>query len=121
MILFAHIKDRAIALAQEKAAEEADSTPLTESGFAALDKYGESAPSTRDAMFAVLRDRLEDIDDLLLRDESPREAWAGITDERVMRRAVAHELRSLANHVYTVDQEAATADEKETDIRLRTI
>ena len=66
--LFAHIKDRAIALAQEKAAEEADSTPLTESGFAALDKYGESAPSTRDAMFAVLRDRLEDIDDLLLRD-----------------------------------------------------
>ena len=38
-----------------------------------------------------------------------------------MRRAVAHELRSLANHVYTVDQEAATADEKETDIRLRTI
>jgi hypothetical protein len=62
-----------------------------------------------------LRDRLDDIDDLLLRDDSPREAWSGITEERVMRRAVSHELRTLANHVYTVDQEAATADEKETD------
>lgn len=36
-----------------------------------------------------------------------------------MRRAIAHELRTLANHVYTVDQEGATADEKETDIRIR--
>jgi hypothetical protein len=66
-----------------------------------------------------MRDRLEDIDDLLLQDESPREMWAAITDEKVMRRALARELRTSRNHMYTVDQEAATADEKETDIRLR--
>ena len=36
-----------------------------------------------------------------------------------MRRELARELRNHANHMYTVDQEAATADEKETDIRLR--
>ena len=35
------------------------------------------------------------------------------------RRELARALRNLANHLYTVDQEAATADEKETDIRLR--
>jgi hypothetical protein len=117
--LFAHFKDRAIALAQEKAAEEADSVALTEAEFAALDKGGEVPPATNEAMFALMRDRIEDIDDLLLQDVSPREAWAGITDERLMRRELARELRNTANQNYTVDQEGVTADEKETDIRLR--
>jgi len=70
-------------------------------------------------MFAIMKDRLSDLDNLLLRDTSPREAWAGISDERVMRREIARELGNLANGVYNVDQEAVTADEKETDIRLR--
>jgi hypothetical protein len=117
--LFAHFKDRAIALAQEKAAEEADSVPLTEAEFAVLDKSGEAPPATNEAMFALLRDRLDDLDDLLLQDVSPREAWANITDEHVMRRELARELINKANQNYTVDQESVTADEKETDIRLR--
>jgi hypothetical protein len=117
--LFAHFKDRAIAIAQEKAAEEADSIALSEAEFAVLDKSGEAPPSTRDAMFALMRDRLDDIDDLLLQDESPREAWANITDEHVRRREIARELRNAAKQTYIVDQESVTADEKETDIRLR--
>src|SRR6267378_1732086 len=115
--LFANFKDRAMAIARERAAEEVDGAPLSDVQFVALDRYGEAAPSTRDGMFTVMRDRLEDIDDLLLDDVSPREAWANITDERVMRREIARELRNHSNHVYTVDQEATTADEKETDIR----
>jgi hypothetical protein len=117
--LFAHFKDRAIALAQEKAAEEADSVALTEAEFTVLDKSGEAPPSTREAMFALMRDRLDDIDDLLLQDESPREAWANITDEHIMRREIARELRNAAKQAYIIDQESVTADEKETDIRLR--
>ncbi|MEA2795342.1 MAG: hypothetical protein QOI87_2722 [Bradyrhizobium sp.] len=117
--LFAHFKDRAIALAEEKAAEEADSVALTEAEFAILDKSGEAPPATSEAMFALMRDRLDDIDDLLLQDVSPREAWANIADEHVMRRELARELRNAANQNYTVDQESVTADEKETDIRLR--
>jgi hypothetical protein len=117
--LFANFKDRAIAIARERAAEEVDGAPLSDTQFVALDQYGEAAPSTRDGMFTVMRDRLDDIDDLLLEDVSPREAWANIRDERVMRREIARELRNHANNVYTVDQEAATADEKETDIRMR--
>lgn len=117
--LFAHFKDRAIAIAQERAAEEADSITLSEAEFTVLDKSGEAPPSTRDAMFALMRDRLDDIDDLLLQDESPREAWANITDEHVMRREIARELRNAAKQTYIVDQESVTADEKETDIRLR--
>lgn len=72
-------------------------------------------------MFAIMKDRLSDLDNLLLRDASPREAWAGILDEKVMRREIARELGHAANSIYTVDQEAVTADEKETDIRLRSV
>ncbi len=117
--LFAHFKDRAITLAQEKAAEEADNVALTEAEFAILDKSGEAPPATNEAMFALMRDRLDDIDDLLLQDVSPRELWANITDEHLMRRELARELRNSANQNYVVDQESVTADEKETDIRLR--
>lgn len=117
--LFAHIKDRAIALAEEKTAEEADSGALTEAEFAILDKTGESPPKTRDAMFALMRDRLDDIDDLLVQETSPRELWAGVTDEHVMRRELARALGSAARQSYTIDQEAVTADEKETDLRFR--
>lgn len=116
---FVDLKDRAVALARERAAEEAEGPAFTEAEVVALDTYGEAPPTTRDAMFAIMRDRLEDIDDLLLQDVSPREAWANITREHLMRRELARELRNHANHMYTVDQEAATADEKETDIRLR--
>jgi hypothetical protein len=117
--LFGHLKDRAIAVAQERAAEEADSTALTEAEFAILDRSGEAPPSTAASMFSLMRDRLDDIDDLLLQDESPREAWANISVEHVMRREIARELRGGARGCYTVDQESVTADEKETDIRLR--
>jgi hypothetical protein len=117
--LFEDLKDRAIAIARERAAEEAEGPAFMEAEVVELDTYGEAPPTTRDAMFAIMRDRLEDIDDLLLQDVSPREAWANIAKEHLMRRELARELRNGANSMYTVDQEAATADEKETDIRLR--
>jgi hypothetical protein len=111
-------KDRGIAIAEERAAEEADAARMTEAEVVALEQYGEAPPSTRDAMFALLRDRLDDIDDLLLQEESPRALWASITDENMMRKELARTLRQAANGQYVVDQEATTADEKETDIRL---
>lgn len=117
--LFSHFRDRALLLAREKAAEEADGAALSEPQVIAFDRNREVTPITRSEMFAILVDRLDDIDDLLLRDDSPRDAWAAISEEKVMRREIARALRNSANHVYTVDQEGATADEKETDIRLR--
>ena len=117
--LFKHFRERALLIAREKAAEEADAAELSESQVVALDRHGEAPPVTHGEMFALLIDRLDDIDDLLLRDDSPRAAWAAITEEKVMRREIARELRNASNYAYTVDQEGATADEKETDIRLR--
>jgi len=93
--------------------------PLTEAEFAILDQTGEAPPKTLEAMFTLMRDRLDDIDDLLLQDVSPRELWASITDEHIMRRELARALRDAARQNYTIDQEAVTADEKETDIRFR--
>ena len=116
--LFAHFKDRAITLAQEKAAEEADNVALTEAEFAILDKSGESPPATNEAMFALMRDRLDDIDDLCFKTYPP--VSMGQHHRRtLMRRELARELRNAANLNYIVDQESVTADEKETDIRLR--
>jgi hypothetical protein len=117
--LFADFKDWAMTRAREKAAEEADAATFTEADIVELDGYGELPPLTRDEMFTLMADRLGDINDALLRDDSPRAAWALIDDEKIMRQQIARELRSGANGAYTVDQEAVTADEKETDIRLR--
>lgn len=117
--LFSDFKDRVLAMARERAAEEADAAAFAEADIVALDRYGELPPLTRDEIFAMMNDRLDDIDDALLRDDSPRAAWALISDERDMRQIIARELRAAANQAYTVDQEAVTADEKETDIRIR--
>ena len=117
--LFSDFKDRVLAMARERAAEEADAAAFAEADIVALDRNGELPPLTRDEMFAMMNDRLDDIEDVLLRDDSPREAWALIADEKILRRQIARELNNTANGAYKVDQEAVTADEKETDIRLR--
>lgn len=114
-----YFKDRILALAEEQLAEEIDADTFSDTQAVAFDQLGEAPPATNEAMFIVMKNRLEDIEGLLLMDDSPRDAWALITQERVMRREIARELRRAANGLYKVDQEAATADEKETDIRLR--
>lgn len=117
--MFSHFRDRALYLSKEKAAEESESAAMQDRQVVDIDRYRESPPVTREEMFQVLKDRLDDIDELLLRDDSPRAAWALISEEKVMRREIARELGRSANHAYVVDQESVTADEKETDIRLR--
>ena len=119
--LHSHSRDRILAIAEERWAEEIDSVAFTDEQAVALDKTGEAPPSTNEAMFAVMRDRLHDLDDVLLGDASPREAWQGLRDEKLIRREVARELRHLAKGLYSVDQEAVTADENRTDIRLRSL
>ncbi|MBL0446959.1 ATP-binding protein [Aeromonas veronii] len=117
--LFSHFKDRVLALAQEAWAKEIDSALLDEQQCRELEDKGEAPLTTNAAMFTLLCDRLADLDELLNSDDSPREAWARIDQERIMRRAIAKELKYSANGLYNVDQEAVTAEEKETDIRLR--
>ena len=119
--LFAQARDRVVAVAEEHWAREVDSDTFNDTQAVALDKAGEAPPSTNQAMFALMSDRLAELDELLLGDMSPREAWAEMTKERLLRREVARALSDAANGLYKVDQEAVTADENETDIRLRSV
>lgn len=116
--LCAHFKDRIVAMAEEGWAEEIDADAFNDQQAVELDKTGEAPPATNEAMFSMMVDRLCDLDEILLLPDSPREAWAGITQERIMRREIARTLSNLSNGKYKIDQEAVTADEKETDIRL---
>ncbi len=117
--LIAHFRDRFSKLAREKLAEEVDSEALFEKDVVAIGRNLDTPPRTRDEMFAMLRDRADDLDDLLKQDISPREGWAEFSNEKIMRRAIADVLRQWARGAYKVDQEAVTAGENETDIRLR--
>jgi len=64
--LFDDLKDRAMAIARSAPPRTRRTGPHG-SEVVEIDTYGEAPPTTRDAMFAIMRDRLEDIDDLLCR------------------------------------------------------
>lgn len=117
--LIAHFRDRFRLLIREKLAEEVDWTAMSDEEASGLDRNLDVGPKTRDEMFRVLCDRLDDLDGLLTRDTGPREMWAVTPGEKLLRRAIAHELQEKARGAYAVTQEEVTADENETDIRLR--
>lgn len=119
--LFERLRDRIAALAQERLAAEIDSSAWTPTEVATLLSRKELSPKTTTDMAQLLVDRLDDLQELLLRDTSPRAGWASIDDENTLRPMIAHELEVASREAYTVDQEAVTADGKETDIRLRTV
>ncbi len=116
--LLARFRDRAIAIALEKSASEADRARFTEAEVAGIVARFEAPPKTREDMASLLANRLDDIEELLLADTSPRELWAKIDQEHLLRREMARELTRMSNGLYVVSQESVTADEKETDIRL---
>jgi hypothetical protein len=117
--LFERLRDRIAALAQERLAAEVDSSAWSPTEVAKLLSGKELPPKTSTDMAQLLVDRLDDLQELMLRDTGPRAAWAMVDDENTLRPAIARELEIAAREAYTVDQEAVTADGKETDIRLR--
>lgn len=117
----AHFRDRILAMAEESWAEECDGDAFSDRQATDLDKTGEALPSTNEAMFSMMVDRLGDLDEILLLPDTPRDTWAGIDQEKQMRREIARALSHLSNGKYKIDQEAVTADEKETDIRLSSV
>lgn len=119
--LFERLRDRIAALAQERLAAEIDSSAWTPTEVAKLLSRKELSPKTTTDMAQLLADRLDDLQELLLKDTGPRAGWASINDENTLRPLIARELEVASREAYTVDQEAVTADGKETDIRLRAI
>jgi len=114
----ARYRDRLIAIGREKLAQERDAVPMTEREVIAFEENFEVAPRSRAQMAQVVASRLDDVDDLLRQDESPRELWEQITEEKLLRRELASQFRQRSLNSYTTTQESATAEEKETDIRI---
>ncbi len=119
--LFERLRDRIAALAQERLAAEIDSSAWTPTEVDTLLARKELSPKTTTDMAQLLVDRLDDLQELLLKDTGPRAGWASIDDENTLRPMIARELEVASREAYTVDQEAVTADGKETDIRLRAV
>lgn len=119
--LFDRLRDRIAALAQERLAAEIDSSAWSPTDVATLLSRKELSPKTATDMAQLLVDRLDDLQELLLKDTGPRAGWASIGDENTLRPLIARELEVASRDAYTVDQEAVTADGKETDIRLRAV
>lgn len=119
--LFEDFRDRALVMAHEKAAEEADAASFDEAAVVALLARRDLPPMTNADMAALLVDRLDDLEDQLRHDASPRAVWQLVSDEKLMRRQIARELEHAARSAYKVDQERVTAEEKETDIRLSSL
>lgn len=116
---FKHLSDRLHTLALDKSARESDNVVMRPDEVVKLDGRKEPAPRSPAEMFVLMIDRLDDFRDHLRADASPREMLSTVKDERVMRRAIADHLESRSLGAYSVAQESVTADEKETDIRLR--
>uniref|UniRef100_UPI003F81A8A6 hypothetical protein n=1 Tax=Xanthomonas sp. 0924 TaxID=2835534 RepID=UPI003F81A8A6 len=114
----ARYRDRLIAIGREKLAQELDAEAMTERDVIAFEENFEVAPRSRRQMAQLLASRLDDLDDLLRQDESPRELWEKITEEKLLRRELAAQFRQRSLNSYTTTQESVTAEEKETDIRL---
>lgn len=119
--LFAHAKDRIAALAHERLAEETDASVISMDELARFFRGIELAPMTTADMAHLLSDRLDDLQDLMGIDASPKATWAKATDENTLRPAIARELDMMSKGAYTVDQEGVTVDGKETDIRFRAL
>jgi hypothetical protein len=119
--LFECLRDRIAAIAQERLAAELDAGAWAPTEVATLLSRKELSPKTSTDMAQLLVDRLDDIQELLLKDTGPRVGWASIDDENTLRPLIARELEVASREAYTVDQEAVTADGKETDIRLRAV
>ena len=119
--IFERLRDRIAALACERLATEVDSGAWTPTEIASLLTGKELSPKTATDMAQLLVDRLDDLQELMLRDTGPRATWAMVNDENTLRPAIARELEVSSRGAYTVDQEAVTVDGKETDIRLRAV
>jgi hypothetical protein len=119
--LFEDVQDYIRAAALKASANEADKEVLAEAEIYAIQTTHEAPPTNRDDMFALMNDRIDDLEDFLVHDTSQRRIWATIADERDMRSAIGNELEHRANCAYQIDQESITSGEKETDIRFRSL
>jgi hypothetical protein len=119
---FAQGADRLRYLTRERAAKDSESEPLTPTDVVLLEERYEAPPHTRDGLFDVMIDRLDDLAHNLAHDDfTDRRTLRTIQDEVEMQRTLAGRLRGMARGAYVVTREEEVADLKRTDIRLAAV
>lgn len=115
----AHLRDRLLLHARERAAEDSAPAPLTQEQFRQLDRTNEAPPGTAHQLFDVLLDRLDDVAfDLQHHDMNERPAWRQLTQEKDLQPLLARKLLDAARNAYRTSREEEVVGGNVTDIRL---
>ena len=116
---FADFSDRLRLLARQRTAADAEFKAFSPEDVLAFERRYEAPPHDKDGLFAIMLNRLDDLDyDLANDDFTTRKTLQNITQEAEMQRNLAWHLEAKANGAYRVTREEEVADRKETDIRL---
>lgn len=108
--------------ARQRAAIDAEKAPLTPAEFVELEKRHEVPPRSRDELFQVMLDRLDDLEiEIMDHDFTNRETLQSIKKEVEMQRSLALRLSNSARGAYTVTRESEVADNNRTDIVLAAV
>lgn len=117
--LLTDLQERLQLLARERAASDSEFEALQAGDVQALEARLEAAPKTRDALHALMMDRLDDLQhDIAHHAFSDRKTLQSISEEEQMQHTLAMRLESNARQNYTVTRESEVADAKRTDIVL---
>ncbi|MGX9725775.1 MAG: hypothetical protein ACTFAK_00185 [Candidatus Electronema sp. VV] len=109
--------------AREQAAKDAEFAPYITDTLVTLEKKFEAPPRSRDELFAVMMDRLDDIQHYIAHHKfTIRQTLRCIKQETEMQRYLAGKLHDKANRAYAaVEREPEDADRKKPDIRLSAV
>jgi hypothetical protein len=117
--LLVGLQERLRHLARERAAADSEFEALQPADIRALDARLEAPPRSRDALYALMMDRLEDLQhDVSHHDFSDRHTLQAIQQEVEMQRTLALRLETKSRENYSVFRESEAADAKRTDIVL---
>jgi hypothetical protein len=115
----AHMADYIRLRARGRAAEDSELTPFATSEVVHFDQQFEFSPQSRDELFDVMVDRLEDLNhEILNHDFTDKATLKAIALETEMQRTLALRIEKAARGAYTVTRESEVANANEPDIRL---
>ena len=119
---FADMRDRVRLVARQRAAIDAEFPPFDAKAVLALGERYEVPPNDGNGLFAIMMDRLGDLDhDLAHGDFSDRRTVRRIHDEPEMQRTLSWRIEARAKGAYRVIREDEVADAKRPDIRLSAV
>lgn len=119
---FSHFPDRLRMMARERAANDAEIPALTSEDLKSLEKNLEAPPHDRAGLFAVMMDRLDDLQhDIAHHAFTDRSLLQKTSDEIDLQRTLALRLEASARDAFLMVRENEVADLKKTDIGIAAV